>query len=80
MRVLKRAFQCDSKFVEVSNNLGILYRDEVRSLFVRGPCVVDAFQCAIDESIACYRLCIALDPLTRNAGHNLLLALNCMII
>jgi tetratricopeptide (TPR) repeat protein len=46
---------------EAYNNLGVLYRDEG----------------LIDEAIKCYEKCLAINILSRNAGQNRLLAMNC---
>lgn len=59
---MNRAIAVDPTYVEAINNLGILYRDEWD----------------IHKSIECYKKCVEMDPFTRNANHNLLLALNCM--
>lgn len=58
---MNRAIAVDPTYVEAINNLGILYRDEWD----------------LNKSIECYKKCVAMDPYTRNANHNLLLALNC---
>lgn len=50
--------------MEAYNNLGVLYRDE----------------CDIQEAITCYDKCLQMQPNSRNAGQNRLLAMNCMLI
>jgi tetratricopeptide (TPR) repeat protein len=58
---IKAAIKENPQYVEAYNNLGVLYRDE----------------CEIEEAIACYDKCLAMQPLSRNAGQNRLLAMNC---
>jgi predicted O-linked N-acetylglucosamine transferase (SPINDLY family) len=55
-----RAIAANPLYAEAHNNRGVLYRDEGR----------------IEEAIAAYTDCLAIDPTSRNAGQNRLLALN----
>ena len=55
-----RAIAANPLYAEAHNNLGVLYRDEGR----------------IEEAILAYSDCLAIDPSSRNAGQNRLLALN----
>ncbi len=55
-----RAIAANPLYAEAHNNLGVLYRDEGR----------------IEEAILAYSDCLAIDPTSRNAGQNRLLALN----
>ena len=59
---IQRAIKEDPKYSEAYNNLGVLYRDE-------GD---------IEEAIKCYDMCLSMNILSRNAGQNRLLAMNCM--
>lgn len=54
------AIKANSQYAEAHNNLGVLYRDEGR----------------IDEAIQSYEACLKIDPFSRNAGQNRLLAMN----
>jgi len=56
----EKAIRANPAYAEAYNNLGVLYRDEGR----------------IIEAIDSYDRCLALDPGSRNAGQNRLLALN----
>jgi protein O-GlcNAc transferase len=56
----EKAIQANSLYAEAYNNLGVLYRDEG----------------LITEAIASYNHCLTLDPNSRNAGQNRLLAMN----
>ena len=55
-----RAIKTNPHYAEALNNLGVLYRDEGR----------------IEEAIQSYAECLRIDPLSKNAGQNRLLALN----
>ena len=55
-----RAIKTNPHYAEALNNLGVLYRDEGR----------------IEEAIHSYAECLRIDPLSKNAGQNRLLALN----
>ena len=55
-----RAIKANRNYAEAHNNLGVLYRDEGK----------------IDEAIAAYTDCLSIDPSSRNAAQNRLLALN----
>lgn len=55
-----RAIASNPLYAEAHNNLGVLYRDEGR----------------IDDAIRSYEDCLKIDPTSRNAGQNRLLALN----
>jgi protein O-GlcNAc transferase len=54
------AIEENPHYSEAYNNLGVLYRDEG----------------LIAEAIKCYEKCLAINPLSRNAGQNRLLAMN----
>ena len=55
-----RAIQTNPLYAEAFNNLGVLKRDE--------GCIA--------EAIVSYEACLRIDPLSRNAGQNRLLAMN----
>jgi len=55
-----RAIKSNPLYAEAHNNLGVLYRDEGM----------------IEAAIKAYEDCLRIDPLSRNAGQNRLLALN----
>jgi protein O-GlcNAc transferase len=55
-----RAILTNPLYAEAHNNLGVLYRDEGR----------------IVEALGSYEACLRIDPLSRNAGQNRLLAMN----
>jgi predicted O-linked N-acetylglucosamine transferase (SPINDLY family) len=55
-----RAIESNPNYSEAYNNIGVLYRDEGR----------------IAEAIQCYERCLELDPTSKNAAQNRLLALN----
>jgi len=55
-----RAIKSNPHYAEALNNLGVLYRDEGR----------------IEEAIASYAECLKIDPTSKNASQNRLLALN----
>lgn len=59
---IKAAIQENPNYAEAYNNLGVLYRDEGK----------------IEESMECYGKCLELNPRSRNALQNRLLALNCI--
>jgi len=57
---VKAAIEVNPQYAEAYNNLGVLYRDEGE----------------IKKAIACYDKCLALNPHSRNASQNRLLAMN----
>jgi protein O-GlcNAc transferase len=59
-----KAIQANPLYAEAHNNLGVLYRDEGR----------------IEEAIQAYADCLAIDPNSRNAGQNRLLAMNSLCL
>lgn len=63
LKVLRAAVEAAPWYAEAYNNLGVLYRDAG----------------LINDAINAYENCLRLDPTSRNAGQNRLLALNCII-
>ena len=63
LKVLRNAVEAAPWYAEAYNNLGVLYRDAG----------------LINEAIGAYENCLRLDPGSRTAGQNRLLALNCII-
>jgi len=59
-----RAIKTNPLYAEAHNNLGVLYRDEGR----------------INEAISAYEECLKIDPHSRNAGQNRLLAMNSLVV
>lgn len=57
---VKAALSANPRYAEAYNNLGVLYRDEGK----------------MAEAIFCYDQCLRLNPNSRNAAQNRLLALN----
>ncbi len=59
---VKAALHENPTYAEAYNNLGVLYRDEGN----------------IEEALLCYEKCLELNPVSRNASQNRLLAMNCI--